>query len=65
MSTQQPPGRFIASGDGYFRRFQDIISHLLAKMKFIDGSLWADNFDETFKQAVNWLGHCGGRHHPT
>jgi hypothetical protein len=54
------PQGYIASGDGYSRRFDEIVSHVPNKTKCIDDSLlWADNLHGSFDQAVNWLDLCG------
>jgi hypothetical protein len=54
------PQGYIASGDGYSRRFDEIVSHIPDKTKVIDDTLlWADNLTASFHQAVNWLDICG------
>ena len=54
------PQGYIASGDGYSRRFDEIISHIPDKTKCIDDTLlWADDITSSFHQAVNWLDICG------
>ena len=54
------PQGYIASGDGYSRRFDEIVSHVPNKTKCIDDTLlWADDISASFKQAVNWLDLCG------
>ena len=54
------PQGYIASGDGYSRRFDEIVSHIPNKTKCIDDTLlWADNLDQSFFQAVDWLDLCG------
>ena len=56
------PQGYIASGDGYSRRFDELVSHIPKKTKCIDDTLlWADNLTESFFQAVTWLDLCG--HH--
>ena len=51
---------YIASGDGYSRRFGEIVSHIHNKTKCIDDTLlWANNLTESFFQAVEWLNICG------
>ena len=56
------PQGYIASGDGYSRRFDELVSHIPNKTKCIDDTLlWSDNLTESFFQAVNWLDLCG--HH--
>ena len=45
------PQGYIASGDGYSRRFDEIVSHVPNKTKCIDDTLlWADNLSESFTQ---------------
>ena len=54
------PQGYIASGDGYSRRFDELVSHIPNKTKCInDTLLWPDNLTESFFQAVNWLDLCG------
>lgn len=54
------PQGYIASGDGYSRRFDEIVSHIPDKTKCIDDTLlWADDITSSFHQAVNWLDICG------
>ena len=56
------PQGYIASGDGYSRRFDEIVAHVPNKIKCIEDTLlWADNLSESFWQAVDWLDICG--HH--
>ena len=51
---------YISSGDGYSRRFGEIVSHIHNKTKCIgDTLLWANNLTESFFQAVEWLYICG------
>ena len=54
------PQIYIASGNGYSRRFDEIVLHIPNKSKVIDDTLlWADNLTDRFHQAVNWLDICG------
>ena len=54
------PQGYIASGDGYSRRFDEIVSHIPNKTKCIDDALlWADDLSASFFQAVEWLDICG------
>lgn len=56
------PQGYIGSGDGYSRRFDELVSHIPNKTKCIDDTLlWSDNLTESFFQAVAWLDLCG--HH--
>ena len=54
------PQGYVASGDGFSRRFDKIVSEILDKTKCIDDALlWADNIEGSFFQAVDWLDTCG------
>ena len=54
------PQGYIASGDGYSRRFDEIVADVPNKTKCIDDTLlWASTIEESFMQAVNWLDICG------
>jgi len=54
------PQGYIASGDGYTRRFDEIVSDIPNKTKCVDDTLlWADNIEDSFYQACNWLEICG------
>ena len=54
------PQGYIASGDGYTRRYDEITSLVPKKTKCVDDTLlWADNIEESFFQACNWLDVCG------
>ena len=54
------PQGYIASGDGYSRRYDEIVSTISNKTKCIDDTLlWANNLEECFHQAVEWLDICG------
>ncbi len=54
------PQGYIASGDGYTRCYDEIVSHILYKTKCIDDTLiWADTIEESFHQATEWLDVCG------
>ena len=49
------PQGYIASGDGYTRRFDEIVSDIPKKTKCVDDALlWADNIEESFYQACHW-----------
>ena len=51
---------YIASGDGYTRRFDKIVADVPNKTKCVDDTLlWADNTEESFLQACHWLELCG------
>ena len=54
------PQDYIASGDGYTRRYDEITSTIPNKTKCVDGTLlWSDTIEESFFQACNWLDTCG------
>ena len=54
------PQGYIASGDGYTRRYDEIVSSIPNKTKCIDDTLlWSDTIEESFFQAANWLDTCG------
>lgn len=60
ISIQNSTQGYITSGDGYSRRFDEIVSHIPNKIKCIDDTLlWTDNLNESFFQAVEWLDLCG------
>ena len=48
------------SGDGYTRRYDEIIAELPNKTKCMDDVLlWADSLEESFFQTFQWLDICG------
>lgn len=54
------PQGYIASGDGYTRRFDEIISDIPNKTKCVDDTLlWSDSIEHSFFQACKWLETCG------
>ena len=54
------PQGYISSGDGYTRRFDEIITDFPRKVKCIDDTLlWNDSIEEAFYHTVNWLDLCG------
>ena len=56
------PQGYIASGDGYTRRYDEITSAIPNKTKCVDDTLlWSDTIEESFFQACNWLDTCGRR----
>ena len=62
------PQGYIASGVGYTRTFDEIVSDIPNKTKcFDDTLLWADSLEQSFHQAVELLDVCGRNgitHHP-
>ena len=54
------PQGYIASGDGYTRRYHESTSSIPNKTKCVDDTLlWSDTIEESFFQAANWLDTCG------
>ena len=54
------PQGYIATGDGYTRRFDEIVGSIPNKTKCIDDAcLWTDVLGDSFFQAVEWLDICG------
>ncbi|XP_068201708.1 uncharacterized protein [Palaemon carinicauda] len=53
------PQGYIASGDGYSRRYDELVGHIPNKTKCIDDTLlWADNIEGSYFQTVQWLDIC-------
>ena len=60
VSVQDSPQGYIASDDGYTRRYDEIVSDIPSKTKcFDDVLLWADILFDSFFQAIQWLDTCG------
>ena len=54
------PQGYIASGDGYTRRYDEIVADIPCKTKCVDDVLlWADSLEDSFFQTVQWLDICG------
>ena len=54
------PQGYIASGDGYTRRFDEIITDVPRKTKCVDDTLmWDGSIEEAFFHTVDWLDLCG------
>ena len=54
------PQGYIASGDAYTRRYDEIVAHVPNKTKCIDDALiWSSSIAESFLQAQDWLDICG------
>jgi hypothetical protein len=54
------PQGYIASGDGYTQRFDEIVAEVPNKTKCVDDALlWSDDIEESFFQACRWLDICG------
>ena len=56
LSLLYYPQGYIASGDGYSRRFDEIAADFENKSKCIDDTImWSDNIEQGFFQACHWL----------
>lgn len=54
------PQGYISSGDGYTRRFDEIIMDFPHKTKCVDDTLiWSNSIEDAFHKAVEWLDLCG------
>ena len=54
------PQGYIASGDGYTRRYDEIVADIGDKTKCVDDTLlWSDTIEESYFQAVQSLDICG------
>ena len=54
------PQGYIASGDGYTCRYDEIVANIPQKTKCVDDTLlWSHSIEESFWQAVNWPDVCG------
>ena len=54
------PQGYIASGDGYTRRYDEVVADIPNETKCVDDAmLWADTIEESYFQAVWWLDICG------
>ena len=54
------PMGYIASGDGYTRRYDEIVSHIENKTKCVDDVLiWSNTVADNFFDTVRWLDLCG------
>lgn len=54
------PQGFLASGDAYTRRFDEIIAHFKNKTKCIDDTLlWEEDIEKSFFQVCEFLTLCG------
>ena len=53
------PQGYIASGDAYTRRFDEIVSDIKNKTKVIDDTImWSGSINDSFFQAAKWLDIC-------
>ncbi|CAC5407544.1 unnamed protein product [Mytilus coruscus] len=54
------PQGYIASGDAYTRRYDEIVADIPNKTKCVDNVLlWANSIEESFFQPAQWLDNCG------
>ncbi len=54
------PQGYIASGDGYTRRYDEIVSDIEDKTKCVDDVLlWSGSIEQSFFRTVAWLDICG------
>ena len=54
------PQGYIASGDGYTKRFDAIVTDIPQKTKCVDDALlWSWSMEAAFHQTVQWLDTCG------
>ena len=54
------PQGYIASGDSYTRRFDEVIMDFPRRTKCVDDAiLWSKSIEEAFFHAVDWLDLCG------
>ena len=54
------PQGYVASGDGYTKRFDAIVADIPQKTKCVDDALlWSWSVEEAFHQTVKWLDTCG------
>ena len=54
------PQCYVASGDGYSRRFDESVSDVPDKTKCIDDTLlWATDLETSLHQTIKWLDLCG------
>ena len=54
------PQGYIASGDAYTRRFDEIAAQFTEKVKCVDDTLlWSNSIENSFHQTARWLETCG------
>ena len=54
------PQGYIASGDSYTRRYDEIIAEFPQKTKCVDDTLlWEDSIEKSIWQAINYIDLCG------
>ena len=54
------PQGYLASGDGYTRRFDEIVMDIPRKTKCVDDTLmWDSSIEEAFFHTIDWLDICG------
>ena len=53
------PQGYAATGDGYTRRFDEIVSHIQQRVQCVDDAcLWDTSIEQAFFHAVEWLDVC-------
>ena len=54
------PQGFVAAGDGYTRRYNEIVADIPPKTKCIDDvGMWAPTIEDAFFQTCKWMDICG------
>ena len=54
------PQGFVAAGDGYTRRYDEVVADIPHKTKCIDDvGMWAPTIEEAFFQTCKWMDICG------
>ena len=54
------PQGYVSTGGAFTYRFHEIVAHIPNKTNcIVDTLLWAENIEEAFWQAVEWLDTCG------
>ena len=55
------PQGFLAAGDGYTQRFDEIVARFQQHRKLVDDSaLWGQTIEETFRLTCDFLTTCSG-----
>ena len=53
------PQGFLAAGDGYTQRFDQILARFINHRKLVDDSvLWSNSIEDSFMQTCDFLSHC-------
>jgi hypothetical protein len=54
------PQDFVSTGDGYTRRYNQVVANIGNKTKCIDNvGRWEDDIEKSFFQACHWMDRCG------